>query len=222
MIIGLVGSRAATTETAGSGFAMIRSVTSSAGSGAAEDEVLTSTLSSATVSFGTSTSNWAMMVDAIQKAGTGTGTFGYNQIGGSYYTINGMILGSQYTIPTSGTAQSITAYFRVYGGSGANVKAAIYTTSGVLVGQTEQRSLSYSSSANWYTFNFLSGNQPSLTAGTTYVLVLWSNNDVRFYRDTTGSVNVDYQTIAYGTWPNPATFSTSTNEYSIYCTYSVP
>jgi len=71
MIIGLAGSRTATTETAGTGFTLIKSITSAGGSGAAEDEILTSPLSSSTtVSFGTSisTSTWAMIVDAVQRA----------------------------------------------------------------------------------------------------------------------------------------------------------
>jgi hypothetical protein len=68
MIIGLQGSRAATTETAGTGFTLITSITSAGGSGAAEDNVVTSTLSSATVSFGTSTTSWAMIADAVQRA----------------------------------------------------------------------------------------------------------------------------------------------------------
>jgi flagellin-like protein len=72
LIIGLAGSRTATTETpAGTGFALIKSVTSAVGSGAAEDEILTSPLSSSTtISFGTtiSTSTWSMIVDAVQRA----------------------------------------------------------------------------------------------------------------------------------------------------------
>ncbi|MGA3060664.1 MAG: hypothetical protein ABSD92_09880 [Candidatus Bathyarchaeia archaeon] len=68
MIIGLQGSRAATTETAETGYTLINSVTSTAGSGAAEDQVVTSALSSATVSFGTSTTSWAMIVDAVKQA----------------------------------------------------------------------------------------------------------------------------------------------------------
>jgi hypothetical protein len=71
MIIGFAGSRTTTSETAGTGFALIKSITSVAGSGTAEDEILTSPLSSSTtVRFGTtiSTSTWAMIVDAIQRA----------------------------------------------------------------------------------------------------------------------------------------------------------
>jgi len=69
MIIGLQGSRAATTETAaGTGVSLINSITSTAGSAAAEDEVVTSAQSGATVSFGTSTNSWAMIVDAVRAA----------------------------------------------------------------------------------------------------------------------------------------------------------
>ena len=69
MIIGLEGSRSATIETAGTSFTLIKSITSTAGNGAAENNVATSALSGATVSFGTSTSSdWAMIVDAVQRA----------------------------------------------------------------------------------------------------------------------------------------------------------
>ena len=69
MIIGLVGSRSTTAATAGTGFSIITTQTASTdGSSAAEKEVVTSTLSSATVNFGSSQTGWAMMVDAIRAA----------------------------------------------------------------------------------------------------------------------------------------------------------
>ena len=67
-IIAVLGSRSTTAETAGSGFTMIvsKSTSTSGGNGAAEYEIASGTLTSATVSFGTSVSDWAMLVDAIQ------------------------------------------------------------------------------------------------------------------------------------------------------------
>jgi len=68
MIIGLTGSRAATTQTAGTNYALIQSVTSNVGNAAAENRIVTSTQSSLTVNFGTSTSSWSMIVDAVRRA----------------------------------------------------------------------------------------------------------------------------------------------------------
>jgi flagellin-like protein len=69
MIIGLTGSRTTTTQTAGSSYTLIQSVTSTAGSAAAEYRIVSATQSSATVSFGTSTggTTWAMNVDAVRR-----------------------------------------------------------------------------------------------------------------------------------------------------------
>jgi flagellin-like protein len=69
MIIGLTGSRATTTQTAGTNYNLIESVTSTAGSAAAEYQIVSTAQTSATVSFGTSTtSTWAIIADAIQRA----------------------------------------------------------------------------------------------------------------------------------------------------------
>ena len=69
MLIGLEGSRTATTETSGSGFTLIKAVTTSAGNAAAEYKIVSSTQSGTTVSFGTSTaSSWAIIADAVQRA----------------------------------------------------------------------------------------------------------------------------------------------------------
>ncbi len=149
----------------------------------------------------------------------GTGNFGYQTIGTSSYPMNNLILGSVYTMGSqSGTANSIVAYISTNGHT-RNLKAAIYTASGTLVGSTDPQSVS--NNGAWVTFTF-SGTKPSLTAGTQYALVLWSDNSVDFYRLSTSSYTVVYRFINYGNWPSPGGFTTDTNEYSIYCTYSIP
>ncbi|MGA2683385.1 MAG: PKD domain-containing protein [Candidatus Bathyarchaeia archaeon] len=69
LIIGLEGDRSTTAATAGTGFTLIEGqVAGTDGSAAAQDEVISSALSGATVSFGSSQSGWAMIVDAVQQA----------------------------------------------------------------------------------------------------------------------------------------------------------
>ena len=65
----------------------------------------------------------------------GTGTFGNTGIGtgNNYQDVSNTIRGSPYVAPATGTLQSITAYIYVTSTS-RNIQAAIYTTSGTLIG----------------------------------------------------------------------------------------
>jgi PKD repeat protein len=151
----------------------------------------------------------------------GSGTFGNTNQGSNSQDIEDSITGGQFTCSQSGTAQSITAYITV--SSTRNIKAAIYTSAGVLVGSTEEKSVS-TSTDGWVTFNFL-GTKPSLSAGTTYTLVVWSDS-------VSGSATLSYSSSGgtgryydrnYGSWPSSVSFnSDGSRNYSIYCTYSIP
>lgn len=68
MIIGAYGKNStATTQTAGAGFTLIANANSgSVSSASAEYEVVSSTQSSVSVTYGVATTNWAMIVDAVQ------------------------------------------------------------------------------------------------------------------------------------------------------------
>jgi hypothetical protein len=97
------------------------------------------------------------------------------------------------------------------------VKAAIYSEAHILIASTEEKTVS---GDDWVTFNF--PDPPTLTAGTNYVLVAWSNS-------ASGAISMRYHTVywnpghslsqTYGAWPSSASFSENNYEYSIYCTY---
>ncbi len=152
----------------------------------------------------------------------GTGTFGNTvQSGNGYNSIRDTITGGQFTCSQSGTAQSISAYIQV--SSTHTIKAAIYTTGGTLVGSTTENSVT-TANDGWVTFSF-SGTKPTLTTGTSYLIVVWANSGSGtanlYYSATTGGTP-KYDDATYGTWPNSATFTSGNVLYSIYCTYSIP
>jgi len=96
------------------------------------------------------------------------------------------------------------------------VKAAVYSDAHTLIASTEEKTVS---ADGWVTFNFPS--PPTLTAGTNYTLVAWSDSaggaiNMRYH---TGSLNQGHSlSQTYGAWPSPASFSENNYEYSIYCT----
>lgn len=233
LIIGLEGHRSTTDATAGSiagtTGTLIAALHSGSSGAAAEYRVVTSKLNSQSVAFGTvSSSGWVMIVEAIQKAGTGT--FGYTTQGSN--TNNGNLenymLGTVFTSPGQTVlAQSITAYIQVT--NTFTMKAAIYTlsgTTGTRVAQTQQVSVT-TSNDGWVTFNFDSGSQPTLNVGTSYLLVIWSNSrsgeSATLYSSTTGGQSWWSSTTYATDFPVTNTFSNSiisTYQYSIYCAYT--
>ena len=70
IIIGLEGDSSGTTETQGTGFTLLATHGPNSLGLSIEYEIVSSTLGSATVNFGTSASNWAMIVDAIDPPAT--------------------------------------------------------------------------------------------------------------------------------------------------------
>ena len=85
-----------------------------------------------------------------------TGTLGNTNAGSgsNYQSISNTVRGAPFTASQTGTAQSISAYLNV-GSSYRNIQAAIYTTSGTLVGST-----SAVTGTEWFTMgNILVRNQ---------------------------------------------------------------
>jgi hypothetical protein len=101
----------------------------------------------------------------------------------------------------------------------AKVKAAIYSAFHSLIASTEEKTVS---ADGWVTFNFT--NPPTVTAGTNYILVVWSENiagDVLIYYHGGGYNQGHYLSRTYdGNYPSSANFYHENREYSIYCTYS--
>jgi hypothetical protein len=188
----------------------------------------TSGVRTVTVTVTTTYSGDTISISGSGKSGTsnaftvnaGSGTFGYATQGSSSNTIVNLIRGSMFTSPSySTTAQSISAYIQVSGTH--TISAAIYTSTGTIVGSTQEVSVT-TSNDGWVTFNFASG--PQLAASTNYILVVWANTGsgtAVLYGDNGGTSKYT-GTMTYGTWPNSVSFSTSTTNWSIYCTYSVP
>jgi hypothetical protein len=103
------------------------------------------------------------------------------------------------------------------------MEAALYSSTGTLIASTGE--VTGISGSQWVTFSF-SGTKPTLTAGTTYNLVVWGDsggsNTYLYYSGTATNAG-HYQTnINYSTWPNSITFTNDNNQYCIYCTYSIP
>jgi len=153
--------------------------------------------------------------------------FGCNTAYSSQASIEDTIRGSGgttlFTITEDGYAQSITAYVSATT-SVFEAKCAIYKHNDLsLVGSTAVGYIDPEDSIHWQTWSFSS--PPSLTANTAYVLVIWaqslSGNCILRY----GSGDTDeghYQSLTYGTFPNPLNATHENYRYSIYCTYTIP
>jgi len=150
--------------------------------------------------------------------------FGYETAGGSMISNSDCIVGSWFTAPENGTADSITVSIVDFGGVD-KTKCAIYLKSdNSLVGETEEKDAG-GSTQHWETFNFLTS--PSISANTDYYLVCWSDmaSFTIIYYNCTGSNTGagDYET--YGDWPdtwNPGWLwgPNCDRTYSIYCSYT--
>jgi hypothetical protein len=151
-----------------------------------------------------------------------TVTFGDQNQESNTATIENNIRGSSFIASQTGTLQSISVCIQT-SNKAENMKAAIYTSSYNLIAQTQEVSVPKNTNG-WVTFNFVTA--PSVTVGTSYFLVAWSQSSSglgNIYYSTSGSSNQGYsqaQTYA-SNWPNPLSGGSLNNyKYSIYATYS--
>lgn len=143
-------------------------------------------------------------------------TFGYETIGGtSWGLMFDNILGSKFTCTESGTADSITCYFLIL--MSGTLQCAIYDSSLVLVGGTEQKTVD---SDGWYTFNF-SAPKPSLSAAD-YWLVAGGTDAYEWIQYDAGAANQwMYSSGPVPPWPDTLTpIHYYAYKQSIYCTYT--
>jgi len=135
------------------------------------------------------------------------------------------IRGGDYTpVDGNGTADSISVRLKRTSAGNTTFKCALYNhATNALVGSTEERVLTLTTSYAWYTFNF-TDPKPAIVNGTLYVIVVWvdfvSVYNWLAYSGGAGATD-HYRDETYGAWPNPITF----NHYSysnpcIYCTYT--
>jgi hypothetical protein len=156
--------------------------------------------------------------------------FGYQTIGASASDMEsggvGYIKGSIFPIPDAGTADSITVALKRYVAGSDTFKCAIYKHSDLsLVGVTEEKILSMTTSFAWYTFNF-NAPKPSLTANEVYILVVWAKYTTQYLYiawDAGDTNQGHYRAVAYNSFPNPWSPAPyhDAHKYSIYCTYTI-
>jgi hypothetical protein len=156
--------------------------------------------------------------------------FGYEIAGGSWGNFGDTIVGSVFTCPLGGQANSITAYVKRLGtlGGSAYFKYGIYKHSDLsLVGYTVEGSVNV---AAWVTLAITSGGV--LEVGVDYVLVGFGKFELdeetlkSRYPSLTynaGDVNQSHsQAVVYDGFPNPLVPVHGDRKYSIYCTYTPP
>jgi len=170
--------------------------------------------------FTASYSGVATSISAYIDGGGGT-TFGNTNQEYSSVSIENYIRGSSFSCTESGTIQSITAYIQCTTYA-KNMKAAIYNEgTHAKVAETEETTVPTGTA--WVTFNFQT--PPSVTAGNSYVLVVWSASDsgsAYLYYYSSGSWNQGHSQLRPydGNYPSTASFSHDRYRYSIYCTYT--
>lgn len=148
-------------------------------------------------------------------------TFGYAAIGATEFEITADNLYASNVsniINVGGIVESISFYGKVEGTS-QNSVAAIYDSSGNLQSPQSSALAINSTTAQWWTNSF---SGPTLAAETWLPAVFLDYTDathnIHIYRDAATSGDTKFQTTAYPTWTDPATFSNSSNRYSIYTT----
>lgn len=127
----------------------------------------------------------------------------------------GKLVGSHFTCPEAGTADSVSfygsgGYYAAYG------KAAIYKHSdNSKVAETEKVWLN---PTQWYTFNF-ADPKPTLEAIEYWLLISFCGGGYIFY-DEGVMGNGGYQTANCDALPDPFVPTLEPHIYCIYCTYT--
>ena len=152
--------------------------------------------------------------------------FGYDTLGSSGKLISDVIVGRKANL-SSGLSTDIYATNITVGLARAtagtsNVKCALYLLSdSSLFAETEERSLNLTTTYTWYQFKF--PTTPKLTDNTDYVLVAWADSIATVYIAYVAGGSVGfrrYQSQTYDGFPSSASFTTTNDHPSIYCTYS--
>jgi hypothetical protein len=150
-------------------------------------------------------------------------TFGYTTKGATATPLEDYIRGSVFSLTDNGTAQSITAAVKCETVA-RKFKCAIYRHSDLsLVGVTEEITVPIGFNG-WQTFNF-SEPKPTLTTGTDYILVAWTEAGTDYGRlfAHAGAANQGhYQSKTYDGFPDTLSPTHDNYECSIYCTYKTP
>jgi len=167
----------------------------------------------------------AIVFDFAGEEGDETEIFGYDTIGTvSFHPLDEHLKSSLFTCPDNGTAQSINVALKYETTQSEwSVRCGIYYHGNLsLLGETEERAITPTSSFAWYSFDFVI--PPNLNNGTQYLLAIHASDEVgalSFPRDA-GDENQGHQKDigSYGSLPDPfPTPDHNTYKWSIYCSY---
>jgi hypothetical protein len=136
---------------------------------------------------------------------------GIAQATGHYNRITGFLVTSP--AGTGQLAESISVELRLLGS--ANIKCALYSSSGNLIASTEEKTVT-DTSTHYEKFNF--STKPSISGSTSYYICVWGDANIAF-----GYANGDgwrWYSLPYtGNFPSYVSFETITNYHpAIYCT----
>ncbi len=164
---------------------------------------------------------------AVVSSAPATVNFGLTSVGSSSdsFSANRKRVNA-YSISSGGSLTSLSVYLAPAGGSGtADLKGVVYADSGgqpgALLGATSQLAFSSSGSAGWYQMGFSS--PVSLTAGKYWIgVITGGTSGVAGFRYSSVSGSRDYNSNTYSSGPtNPfGSFTTDSEQMSLYGTYS--
>ena len=150
-------------------------------------------------------------------------TFGYNTVGSNLVSMGANVINANGDSITgaAGTGTSMSVYVAPQT-SLNGIRMAIYKSAdnSLLTNGTTNEVTIPGWSAQWVTANFTSA--PTLTTAG-YYLAFNRSDLCQVYFDYTATNWAKYQSSTYGTWTNPATWSTIAGEYrkySLYVTYT--
>ena len=169
----------------------------------------------------------------VENVEATAGSFGETgSVGHDATAIRGKIAGSAFVCPDPCIAENITVYLWLdETNQGAiYVNCSIYNNeTGAFVGETIAIEVpDYTGPDNyaWHTLWFTNGSEPTLVAGTEYMLTVWAdavNPGTVIACDMNNNLGRQYRRIiAYGAWPDPHGLAYFDNEnVCIYCSYTI-
>jgi len=159
----------------------------------------------------------------------GNTDFGYMTLGGTATAITGdLIRASNYNNTTTNAGTAISVSFGGYveiAEDTADWQGGLYDISSNLLSPQTATGTINSDTKQFWTLDFTDG--PTLVIATKYIIAAFLGYDgflgTIWFAYNSGGTSGDskYKTaLTYNSWPNPITFSNSSNRYSIYATYT--
>ena len=145
-------------------------------------------------------------------------TLGYTRSTDIAQDINNRITGILITPPCNGTVDYITACLNITTVP-CKTQCMLYTTSGTLIGTTEEKAhISTGNKSKWFFYN--TSGSITLQKDSSYILSIWSNATCDLAMiNTTGNTGW-YKTETYDGSPSNGVFTTEQRTYQLMCSYA--